>query len=778
LKIEKLLSFWLIILTFFALNSFAQEDIEECTIAVISGKATTDGRPLLWKMRDSSELNNEVIYLTDGRFKYLALENAGSLNFARAGLNEMGFCIIGADSLDLRGDSNHGMDNGQIKSKALQICITVDDFETILKRTNIKGRRTKGNFGVIDAFGGAAMFEVGHHEYAIFDANDVEVAPQGYIVRTNFSMTGGGNKGKIRYLRANQIFSHALNKQKIDYRFLLRKASRDLADEWGNPYPIPLTDKIKNYPLGTIKTFDTINRLSTASAVVIQGVKLEENPSLTTFWVILGEPIFSIAIPTWVIAESVARELDGEKISLLCSSVLEIKNDNYFDSGEKVKYLKTDNLKIIWSFTFSVEDQIFEQTDRMLAQWRKKYPKAKDVSSFHEAVVSQAMSCIQELKTKYDDLNKEKQRNVLLELVNPAKTAKEKTHEYSSVSEGLRFIALGQALIEHDLRIYSEDSFKQVSDYLKSADVCLSDLEVAIQGESSGKKTRDDIFFHAAQPEVLDCLKGMGINMLALSNNHSWDLGAQGILETIKQVKKRGFAYAGTGITRTKATAPAYLNTSKGRVALISLASGGLKGDAPATDIRAGVNELRLESNGALNQDDVQRILESVREAATSAEYVFVYHHNHCLEKEYNQTPHWQIDWAHLCVDTGADAFIGHGPPILHGIEIYKGRPIFYSLGNFIFHTKTKPGHYDSQVWRSVIAECSFHQGKLISIKLIPIVLNEIGKNGDLFYKTRGAPLFAGGEIANAILKKIAELSSTYMTNINIGNNYAELNLK
>lgn len=769
--------FCLVFLSIFALKLFCQENFEECTIGIISGKATVDGRPLLWKTRDTRELNNEVIYCVDGHFKYLALEDAGSTNSARAGINEKGFCIIAANSTDLPGNSKHGMGNGAIKTKALQTCETVDDFEALLKQTNVQGRRTKGNIGVIDAFGGAALFETGHNSYTRFDANDPKVAPQGYIVRANFAMTGGGNKGKIRYMRAKQICEKSVVQQKLDYRYLLRTASRDLADERGKPYPIPVIGKIKDYPQETINTSDTINRWSTAAAVVFHGVMPNENPSFTTFWVILGEPIFSIAIPCWINAESVAKELDGEKYSSLCSSVLDIKRANYYDYGEKKRYLKTNNLKCIWTFTYPIEDKIFDQTDKMLTQWRKKYPKTKDVLRFHESMVSLAMDCIQKVKQNLIVLPRsiEDKGQKSYEATDLSKNMEEGAF---SNSKELRLIALGQALIEYDLRKYAEDSFRQLTEYLKDADVCFSNLEVSIKNKSSGERTRDSIYFHAALPEVLDCLKKMGINMLALSNNHSWDLGTQGILATIEEVEKRNFSHAGTGVSIKEATAPAYLDTPGGKVALVAMASGGLKGDAPAKYDRPGVNELKLESNGVLNPEDVQRNLNSIREAAGCADYVLVYQHNHYWEEDNTQTPQWLRKWAHLCIDSGATCFIGHGTPLLHGIEIYKGRPIFYSLGNFIFHTKTASGHYEAYVWQSVVADCYFKRGELISIKLRPLVLNEKGKPGKLFYKTRGAPLLAEGEAVQAILKRLVESSRIYSTDIKIEKNYAEIRVK
>lgn len=69
------------------------------------------------------------------------------------------------------------------------------------------------------------------------------------------------------------------------------------------------------------------------------------------------------------------------------------------------------------------------------------------------------------------------------------------------------------------------------------------------------------------------------------------------------------------------------------------------------------------------------------------ADYVFVYHHDHYWAPDWQDTPEWKKQWRRACIDAGATAFISHGVPVIHGIEIYRDRPIFHGLGNFIFHT-------------------------------------------------------------------------------------------
>ena len=398
---RKYFLFTFIIFLFILTNSYAQEKFEECTVGVASGKATVDGRPLLWKNRDTDVLNNEINYFTDGRFDYLALISVGYPNLAWAGVNEMGFCIMNSASKDLKGESKNGLGNGAFMKEALKSCATVNEFEEMLQQTNADGRTTNANFGVIDAFGGAAFFETGNYSYTQFDANDAKIAPDGYIVRSNFSVTGRGDGGKIRYLRGEELWKRAASKKELSHKHILRTIARDMADENGVQYSIPLQEKIVGNPGLTINTYTTINRPSTASVAVFHGVKQGEHPSLTTFWTVLGEPIFSVAVPCWIISDSVAPELDGDEYSPLCTSVLNIKRSNYFDYGRKKRLLKTKNLKEIWELNYPVEDRIFEQTNKVLTQWRKNYPSVREVTDFHKKMASLAKSAIQKVENDW-----------------------------------------------------------------------------------------------------------------------------------------------------------------------------------------------------------------------------------------------------------------------------------------------------------------------------------------------------------------------------------------
>ena len=340
----------------------------------------------------------------------------------------------------------------------------------------------------------------------------------------------------------------------------------------------------------------------------------------------------------------------------------------------------------------------------------------------------------------------------------------------------IRLIALGQSLIEHDLRRHPYPSFRSLCERLRRADVCFSNLEVAIQGRNATAPTRKEVYFHGASPEVLDCLKAMSINLLSLSNNHSFDLSADGILTTIEETRGRGFGHAGTGVNIAAAAAPGYIKSSEGTLALVAFASKVPEGSL-ATESRPGVNHLCLNESGTLDQKDARRILASIELAARKAALVLVYQHDHYWEPNWHETPRWKRTWARECIDAGANAYISHGVPLLHGIEVYKQRPIFYGLGNFVFHTRTPVGNYEPAVWESVLGDCLFSNAKLVSLRLEPLVLNESGDKGENFFETRGRPTLASGQQAQAILERLRRLSDQFGTTIAINSGFAAVTL-
>jgi poly-gamma-glutamate capsule biosynthesis protein CapA/YwtB (metallophosphatase superfamily) len=350
----------------------------------------------------------------------------------------------------------------------------------------------------------------------------------------------------------------------------------------------------------------------------------------------------------------------------------------------------------------------------------------------------------------------------------------------ANAAEPLRIAFTGQALIQHDLRSTAPKKSTPLAEALDGHDVVFTDLETVIDA-GQGAKTRDSAFYHAASPDVLDCLKAWHFNLLALSNNHSFDLGAKGIAATIEQVRQRGFVFAGTGGTLEAAAAPAVITTPRGKVALVSFASGKIGDGAAATATRAGINEVKLdEKTGEIDAADAARVFAALRNAAGVADVVIAYQHDHYWEKDNRITPAWKKRFAHACIEAGATVFVSHGAPLLHGIEIYRGRAIFYDLGGLVFHTITAPGYYLPEVWESALVEAEFQNGQLTALRLRAVALNEKGEGAPpapRFYATRGAPTLATGAPARATLERVQKLSAALGTKISIDGDRAVVDL-
>ncbi|MFQ6081931.1 MAG: carcinine hydrolase/isopenicillin-N N-acyltransferase family protein [Candidatus Aminicenantia bacterium] len=381
-----------VFLIFFFL-SFLQ--IFPCTVAVVSGNATPDGRPLLWKNRDTKYLKNKVVFLKGPKHDFIGIINASDKKAINiwAGINTQGLAIINSASPDLILKDQKDEGNGKFMKLVLGTCDSVDEVEALLKKTN--GRRAiAANFGVIDAEGNACLFETSSQNYIKFDANDPRVAPQGFIVRTNYAFTASPNKGGgyIRFNRAQKLFTRAAAKNGLDYRFILREVSRDLVNEKVCSYPF--SSQFNNFCSEDIyiHTNDTINRYTTASVTVFHGVKPDENPLLSTMWVILGAPICGVAVPLWAAAGFIPQELSGSELAPFNQFSLILALYLYPEQrGNNKQYLNITRLKNyrekgVLPLLFEIEAQVFKRTQKILSEWRKKLPDKEEMASYEKEV--------------------------------------------------------------------------------------------------------------------------------------------------------------------------------------------------------------------------------------------------------------------------------------------------------------------------------------------------------------------------------------------------------
>jgi len=381
-----------------------------------------------------------------------------------------------------------------------------------------------------------------------------------------------------------------------------------------------------------------------------------------------------------------------------------------------------------------------------------------------------------------------------------------------SANTGALTITLtGQSMIRSDIRQTAPAAVPVIQGLL-TGDVVFTNFEAAVA--EKGQTVHEGRGF-LAPPEALDALTTFGFNLLALSDNHAFDLKVAGIQNTLRGAEKRKIVHAGTGNNLTEASAAGYLRTPKGTVALIASASGLIAPGGRATADRPGVNELRVEAGDKENEatadlpgaapntpnpEDAQRILQSIRDAHQRADLVVVYQHNHVFGNHSFATiftegmqerlaPNdWLKKWTHAEVDAGADIIVMHGAPLLHGIEIYHGKPIFYDLGNFIYNLSPTISYiHEPMNWESAVAYVQFQGRNLQSISLRPIVMNYIGEGqpdmhddyaDNQFIHTRGLPSPVTGARAGYILQRLAELSQPFGTELEIKGDTADVKLE
>ena len=402
-------------------------------------------------------------------------------------------------------------------------------------------------------------------------------------------------------------------------------------------------------------------------------------------------------------------------------------------------------------------------------------------------------------------------------------------------------VLTGDSIITQKLSAYEEEEFLSMIEIIRSADIAFTNLEVLIHSYE-GYPTLDCQGTHmAADPFVASELRWAGFNLFSRANNHALDYGIEGMGTTSKILDEVNLAHAGVGENLALARAPAYLETKRGRVALISCSStfptfyraGEQRQDVKG---RPGLNPLRFNTTYVVDSqfmDEIKRIssilkvrsseskesfkflgnkfkigdsprtittpheedlkgnIESIKDARRQAELVLVSHHAHEGDGDIELPAEFIVSFARACIDAGADVYICHGPHVLRGIEIYKRRPIFYSLGNFIFQHETvkfhpaeafeeyglesnslvsdlfyarqkkdkrRSGFYINSIyWVSVIPQLTFKNGMLNQIKLYPISLGF----GKPIHK-RGRPMLANKVLGQKIINRIKRLSSPF----------------
>jgi len=371
--------------------------VQACTSIIISGKATPDRRPIMWKNRDTDSYQNAIRYFNDGKYASMGLIDSDDptgksvwIGYNSAGfaiMNTVSYNLIMKDTIDLRDRE------GIIMREALKQCATVDEFEMFLnKHTKPLGVET--NFGVIDAIGGAAYFEVNNFSFKKLDVNDPGIAPLGFIIHTNFSFTGDLNagSGQIRYKTAEDLFYQAAQQKNLTVRFILQDVSRSL---WHSLTQTDLKKSFSENPSEQkfMNFTDFIPRYFSASAVAIQGVKPGENVDYTTMWAVLGFPLTSVVTPLWLCVGKDQPQLvtlDKNGVAPLCDKAIALKQNlfpikkSYGENYITINALYNGAGTGIMQKLKPLDDMIFEETNKRLDSWRNNTNFSKEIPEFYK----------------------------------------------------------------------------------------------------------------------------------------------------------------------------------------------------------------------------------------------------------------------------------------------------------------------------------------------------------------------------------------------------------
>ena len=347
-----------------------------CTMVLVSGSATADGRPLMCKNRDSAEGYNVDMRIVRGEgYTYLAQFHYAEGNRVGpwGGFNEKGFAISNTLTYNVTAAGTDG--NSLTIEKALLSCETVDDFKEMLdSMLNVAPLKVKANFGVLDAHGDAAFFEVWATGYQKYDVNDPEIAPDGVLVRTNYSLSGSTSNrvGEDRYTIASN-YMNGLS-EGVNWRDLLQ-LSRLLVNKKGTNLCNQAPQTFQNEKALTLDGY--IPRNVSTNAMLIQGVKEDESPLLTVCWSMVGTPITTVAVPTFLTSDDELPSkvlADGGK-AWLCDRgrVLREFVFAYPQSAKKIDLAKLYNKEGtgIMQIVKGIEEEVLDRGEALIAEARE-----------------------------------------------------------------------------------------------------------------------------------------------------------------------------------------------------------------------------------------------------------------------------------------------------------------------------------------------------------------------------------------------------------------------
>lgn len=402
------------------------------------------------------------------------------------------------------------------------------------------------------------------------------------------------------------------------------------------------------------------------------------------------------------------------------------------------------------------------------------------------------------------------------------------------MNERFTLAVTGQSLIKHDIRDITAHSFRKVQSLLRETDLAFTNFEGTILGRHGGwplkgsffgcsdpvvLDTLQDIGFQALSLSnnhafdlgpsgVLSTLEevekrgflhaGLGRDRAHVSQASTATIsGRQVAIVAMDGGPGPDFMYAADGddirperpgvnrlgITQRIEVDDAAFNqlaAIRDQVGYtsIDLANDSQPDDRPHLDPDTEIaiaravfkRSKRCGRSVSIDEADLSRNLASIAAAANDGSLVVAYLHHHHWASDWYQVPDWVSGVAKACIDAGASMFVSHGAPVLQPIEIYRGRPIFYSLGNFIFHVRSEKSTWTApEVWESVVATSTFDaDNRLVEIMLHPVIIGGDNALTDGVLERRLAPHLATGTSAERILRRLSAQSARLGVDIQV----------
>ncbi|MCC6991107.1 MAG: CapA family protein [Acidobacteria bacterium] len=398
----------------------------------------------------------------------------------------------------------------------------------------------------------------------------------------------------------------------------------------------------------------------------------------------------------------------------------------------------------------------------------------------------------------------------------------------------------GDVILTRRISSLTDPAFLKVRALLSGADCTFGNCELVIADRHEGVPSAAGASLSSVvRPHIADEIRWLGFDVMGTANNHTLDYGVGGVSATRRHLDRVGIVAAGTGVNLQEAAAPRYVESSGGRIAVIGCAST-VAAHAPAVLERGdypgvpGTNTMRIVKKWQLpkaqldavkaaadallpvqltgaafpvppgvtfmgnafvegptadvlsepHPKDLKRIMDAIAVARPNARVVIVSIHAHEIYRDLTTPDPFVPTMARACIDAGADVFAVHGSHYMAGVELYKGKPIFYGLGDFFFqyHTFEALGadSYEAygleplttppsqavdkiplrggrQLWETIVPTLQWDGDRLTSFTVQPVTLGM-----DRPVHDRGTPVIASAADGERIVADLAKFSKRY----------------